>query len=500
VPKIQTHLALLIIALLLNGCAGLSQVTIAPRSGVNAICAQFFDAFDAAVQRVGVRDGEAAAIKDFPYLRVNRFLASFRDEVPTEPAFQAWVDRLQTADRTARKVEFMNLPEVERQFLQTSASALLPDGSLDDVIQYCGNQLRARDLAEPLRRQQLLDTAIMPAEYKSWQRVVGIYPFSALAFAAGIRGWHKDTLQNFTRDITELPVAGQLVRYAPPAAQQYLTRAELAEILQRSAQNPLNIPEPDAGDQELLFTTFAPTLEVDVATDDDRIGTPHWGILNHAEIDARQPTIYRYISHTRYAGRNLLQLNYTVWFPARPKTGALDLLGGHLDGLTWRVTLTPEGEPWVYDSIHNCGCYHLFFLTRRAPLRDQAETLEEQAFAPQHAPETGPGLTLRIASRTHYIERVMEKPVESKQIIAYQWSDYSSLRSLPVQGDGERRSLFRQDGIVAGSDRLERYFFWPMGIPHPGAMRQRGRHATAFVGRRHFDDPDLFEKNFKLNP
>jgi len=37
-----------------------------------------------------------------------------------------------------------------------------------------------------------------------------------------------------------------------------------------------------------------------------------------------------------------------------------------------------------------------------------------------------------------------------------------------------------------------------MGIPSAGAMRQWGRHATAFVGRRHFDGADLLEKRFVL--
>lgn len=37
-----------------------------------------------------------------------------------------------------------------------------------------------------------------------------------------------------------------------------------------------------------------------------------------------------------------------------------------------------------------------------------------------------------------------------------------------------------------------------MGVPEPGAMRQWGRHATAFVGRRHFDDPWLLERYFTL--
>ncbi len=75
--------------------------------------------------------------------------------------------------------------------------------------------------------------------------------------------------------------------------------------------------------------------------------------------------------------------------------------------------------------------------------------------------------------------------------------------------EAECREVFRRvdravaaagvaDGIVPGSERGERWLFWPMGVPEPGAMRQWGRHATAFVGRRHFDDPWLFERYFAL--
>ncbi|MNC92616.1 hypothetical protein D3C83_90760 [compost metagenome] len=51
---------------------------------------------------------------------------------------------------------------------------------------------------------------------------------------------------------------------------------------------------------------------------------------------------------------------------------------------------------------------------------------------------------------------------------------------------------------MPGTERGERWLFWPMGVPEPGAMRQWGRHATAFVGRRHFDDPGLLERYFVL--
>ena len=72
------------------------------------------------------------------------------------------------------------------------------------------------------------------------------------------------------------------------------------------------------------------------------------------------------------------------------------------------------------------------------------------------------------------------------------------LRSLARFGPGFR-SVFGPDGFIAGTDRPEGWLFWPMGIERAGAMRQWGRHATAFVGRRHFDDADLFEKRFEFD-
>ena len=69
----------------------------------------------------------------------------------------------------------------------------------------------------------------------------------------------------------------------------------------------------------------------------------------------------------------------------------------------------------------------------------------------------------------------------------------------PERTGGGAGSLYGPDGLVPGTERLERLFFWPMGIANPGAMRQWGRHATAFVGRRHFDDADLVERRFELD-
>ena len=77
----------------------------------------------------------------------------------------------------------------------------------------------------------------------------------------------------------------------------------------------------------------------------------------------------------------------------------------------------------------------------------------------------------------------------------YAMSSANNLRSLPIPSGG-RRSMFRPDGLVAGSERLERFLLWPTGVQSPGAMRQWGRHAIAFADRRHFDDPELYHQIF----
>ena len=195
----------------------------------------------------------------------------------------------------------------------------------------------------------------------------------------------------------------------------------------------------------------------------------------------------------------LLQLVYTIWFPERPPSAPGDILAGLLDGLTWRVTLAPDGEPLVYDTIHPCGCYHMFFPTPRARALPAPNGFDEWAFSPQQLPrvQVGERPVLHVASGTHYIERVsIARGTDS--VAQYELRDYDELRSL-ARLDGGSRSAFGPDGLIAGTERPERYLYWPTGVRSAGAMRQWGRHATAFVGRRHFDDAHLFEQRFEFD-
>ncbi|OHC28763.1 MAG: hypothetical protein A2Y50_05450 [Pseudomonadales bacterium RIFCSPLOWO2_12_59_9] len=76
--------------------------------------------------------------------------------------------------------------------------------------------------------------------------------------------------------------------------------------------------------------------------------------------------------------------------------------------------------------------------------------------------------------------------------MSYQQRPLNTLRQLAhPQG---RHSLYDGEGLVSGTERLERWLLWPSGVVSPGAMRQWGQHATAFVGRAQFDDPGLLER------
>jgi hypothetical protein len=480
-------------SLLLFGCATPSSLR--ADADERAQCIEVFRRVDAAVARAGVADGMAARAAGFPYLRVNRFLASYAGEEMTDAQFTEWMGRLVALGTDGYAVELGNLSVEDAERL---AHDLWSIGEryawVRPAVAECTARLAELDAVDAKRRAELRRAARVPDDYATWQRIVGLYWMTRVPFAAGVRRWHAETGAVFAQPLPALPVRGRLHAYVPPAGPS--TPGQTTGIVVRSSANALAIPEPRGADLEALFRVHAPVFEVDVAGDADQPGEPGWDENGTPRIVSKRPVVYRRASHTRYQGRALLQLNYAIWFPERPKESGWDLLGGRLDGVLWRVTLGPDGTPWVYDSMHLCGCYHLFFPTARAAAKPQPDTLDEPAFAPQTLPRVAPGerIVVRLASRTHHVERVAlaRGPTGGFE---YVFVEDDTLRARPLPRGGTR-SIFRPDGIVPGSERAERYFFWPMGIAEPGAMRQWGRHATAFVGRRHFDDADLLERYF----
>jgi hypothetical protein len=478
----------------LAGCSTVPQPRSTPGTLASA-CESAYAAVDQAVAAAGVQDAEDTRVPGFPYLRVNRFLASVRHQL-TNADFPAWMDAGLRLDRAARAVEVAQLSAEAQRQLKNQIDALAA----------CGPALRDLDLADPGRRAALSKAAAVPDDYATGLRIAGLYWLTRWPFAWGVQRYQSGVLNTFATRLADLPLDGQVVRYGPATVQPANIAGQVPAALARVQQAGARFLAPDPADVAVVLAAHAPVFEVDEALPEDRIGNLRLAASGKPYVHTGAATVYSRMAFARFGGRVLPQAVYTAWFPARPKTGPLDVLGGEFDAVVWRVTLTEDGAPLVYDSMHACGCYHQFFPTPRLVARPQPVALDEWALVPQRLPEVIPGqrLRLRLASRSHYLVRVTLEPAAGQPSAAaelggtvrpYALRPDDDLRAL-TGPTGEVRSLYGPDGMVPGSERGERYLFWPMGVREPGAMRQWGRHATAFIGRRHFDDPALLDRYF----
>ena len=447
---------------------------------------------DARVDAAGVRDGQAPRVAGYPYLRVDRFAVAL---ARTSPAVnrEAWIDYASALDTEARRAEWANLGD------RLDAAAL----------EQCRRILLADTRANPVPGAvDPLVAAQVPDDYSTTLRVLGLYPLTSLAFAAGISSWHRDVREVFAVPIEKLPVRGPRTRYVPAAPD---AMAEPAGWMAPGIARALGVPPLAVDEAWRLLHENAPVLAVETASADDRVGALVWregGGGLRVGVDVQAPVAYARLAYALISGRVHLQLVYSFWFPARPPTSPFDLLAGPLDGLIWRVTLDGDFRPLVYDTIHPCGCYHLFFPTDRARARAQPPPeqgrFDEGLFAPQSAPVPGAGerMQLFIEARTHYVQRLVAtadtSPI-SGETRRFGLVSEDGLRALPLPAGGTR-SVYGENGLIAVSERGERFYFWPMGIESAGQMRQWGRHATAFVGRRHFDGPLLLDRYFEFPP
>jgi hypothetical protein len=490
--------------MLLAGCAGPGVYQAEPISGHlggaessdTARCARLFAEIDLAVDRWGVRDAHASRLPGFPYLRGDRVLQALAGEQRQGDSFNAWIRAAAELDEISRRNEIAHLPD---EALGESSSPSRE--SIAESLRHCRLQLAGADITGPEALARLRAASRVPPDYQYWKRTLGLYPLTRIAFARGVRGWQAATEAVFNTPLAALPKQGKPVMYAPPLRRN--SAGDLSSLFADGSRNALGLFAWDDIDREALFSLYAPRILVDQASHDDRIGALEYDAESRLWVNTFRPVVYRRLSHTFLGGRWLPQFVYAFWFPARTAEPGIDLLGGRFSGLIWRVTVGPDGHPLVYDTIHHCGCYHLFFPTEAVRARPQPESIDETLFSPQSLPRVraGESLVLHLQAGTHYLRRVAHEGAAPEAHL-YEFAEDDDLRSLrlpaPAPGGAARRSAFGPDGIMPGSERGERFLFWPMGVDNTGAMRQWGRHATAFVGERHFDDPHLFEQYFEM--
>ena len=139
-------------AVLLALLAGCASISAPPRSAVRdpaiQACDQWFAALNEETRRAGVRDAGAWMIPAFPYLRADRYTASFGAAARRKPdAAAQWVERMRALDQEARTVEIANLPAASLDKLEAGGR-----GSALARTQECGRQLMAADAGDALQQ------------------------------------------------------------------------------------------------------------------------------------------------------------------------------------------------------------------------------------------------------------------------------------------------------------------------------------------------------------
>ncbi len=490
------RLAALAVALSLSACASLTGPAPPAAAALpTEACARWFEQLGSAVDRASVRDAEAEPISGFAGLRVDRVRAALRERAAASAAaFDAWLSQLQALEAEGRAAELANLP----------AAAFPLDGAADASAanarsRACSDAWRGALHADPALRATLLARAAVPDRYASAQRAVGLYPLLRWPFFAGVESWQREHETQMARwSVAPPPTQRYVPAASPPSPKSAPSTPSLAGLWQRP-RDALGLPQFQADEAAALLAAHAPALAIEKRGDFDRFGALHWRAgLTTPAVDSAAPVVYQRLASTRYRGQWLVQLVYTLWFPERPPRHRFDVLAGALDAVVLRITLAPDdGRPLLLDTIHACGCYHLFLPTPDLQLRAGAPKHVEWAFTPATLGPLRPGqrLVVTLDSASHYVMAAALDPGGPGTPYALRQED--ELRSLPLPHGG-RRSLYGPDGLVLGSERAERFLFWPMGIASAGAMRQWSHHASAFVGRRHFDDADLIERRFVI--
>ena len=462
--RLSSRLAAAAFALLAAGCATLPPVI--PEA---AECRANFLGLDERVDAAGARNAGAYAVPGFPYLRSDRFLASFRAEVKEGPAFDAWIERMRQLDLASRASELRNLgwddPGEELRHLDA-----------------CGRDWAARDLADPKRRAQLRESVAVPDDYSMLRRALGLYPLAVPFLNMGIRSFNEEVAEDYAKPLA----TGGTVLWSP----QTLVGAAHGRDWPRDA---LGIPVLSGAQWQSLAARHAPHWLVETEGAFDAIGAP--ALKDGAPtLDPARPVTYFQHAYTRFGDDVLVQLVYTVWFPERPASAGYSY-AGKLDGVVWRVTLDADFTPMLYDTIHACGCYHYYYLAKPLQRRKQGSFWQEPVLFPQEAPAEP--FAIRLQSGTHYVRRLVPLVggAHGRDRRDYALADYAELLSL--RDANGSRSLFGECGIADGTERFERFWLWPAGIKSAGAMRQWGRHATSFVGRSHFDDPKMMDRLFE---
>jgi hypothetical protein len=484
--------------LLLQGCAGIGFHDQEHVNYRDESALFFFAELDRLTDLHCVQDRSKIPVDGFPYLRTDRFLEALKERLQGSEQEDTWIQRLQQMDLELRRKEIANLPQAAIETLvDFSASAAHSDAVFQQAVWH-SNRLLADDRLDPRFIEKVRNAVFVPDEYSTLWRWIGLYPLAAIPVAIATASSHNRYKKWHETGPGELPVRGSIEGFAPPPMNFGAETGALEQLFEPNNRDAFGLPKLNQDHERMLAQIFAPVILQDVGAPYDRFGKVSWQ-RNRVFIDTGSPAVYFYLSHSFFDGKPVLQVNFSLWYTERAGDGTPWIERGPLDGLTYRVTLNQNGEAVMIDVMNSCGCYHFFVPKKERIQKIMTKPGVLEPLIPAWMPNDFPKkpIQLQISSGWHQAQKVTTAE-SSLNYGEYKLIPYDTLESLPKE-DGRHESVFDTDGIMKDSWRIEPYIFFSMGIAKVGYMRQRGRHAVKMVGREHFTNPHLFDRNFMFN-
>ena len=428
----RCRIALLLVALLfLPGCA----VTTPPKGGPAPATRppaqeRFFQTLDEVVSEYRVGEGSAFPIDGYPYLRTDRFLAAIKSDLRDDRQKLLWVEKMRELDLAAREKEISNLPDAGLEKLEAALGGFGGrDGLMEKVYSY-SQQLASHDLREPGTFERLRSAVIVPGEYSSSMRILGLYPLAYVPVGVATENAYREYSRWHRRSPEELVVEGVMTAYAPSGIER-VPPERIAEMFASAKRDAFGMPVLGDADREELVQAYAPVIHQDTAADYDRFGRVAWSDTA-VTVDSADPVLYYYFTSNFAGGRPILQLNYSLWYTERSGAKTPWFEKGPLDGLTVRVSLDRQGQPFMVDVMNNCGCY-FFYVPRKEKIeRVRTSSAGLYPFVPVALPDTYPDrrLVLHINSGWHQVENIYSAKTISLQK-TYRLLPYDVLEALP---------------------------------------------------------------------
>ncbi|WP_035024666.1 hypothetical protein [Enterovibrio calviensis] len=407
----------------------------------------------------------------FPHLAFDRLSASLAHSLTDEASRVEWlgyVSKLGQDQLATLLALAANIEDTKRVVLTQCQQALTKDSADNDAFW-----------------QSIQEHApTIPTAYQHWKRVLGAYPIASIVAQSRIEQEQAHIQADFGRPLAH--------PFSYSETRSRLSSGQIEKMMAKASQpSELNWPMLSEAQSQQLLNHYSPIVTVETLSQDDLPGALE--LDNHSKpiVNTERPLIYRSVSYTRFDGEILPQLNYVLWFKARTAKGAFDPYAGELDAINLRLTLDKHGAPLIFDSIHQCGCFHMVYAlnpTLRFTKSDDERPIESDL----PAPTSNARLAVSLTGGDHMINHVSftDNIPASIELEPRQLQLLFTLKTP----DGEIKSPFNRHGVIDASARGERWFLWPFGVRSPGAMRQQGAHAIAFVGERHFDDAFLFDE------